>query len=799
MAAFMVAKRCILLSRQVLCPTRLSFSIPRFKRSYCCISLKYVCKDHHRAHLFASYLMRNPGLRRKSTKALLKVGYLKRTAEIFFLIFIIVTLIRCYIYAWYENVMFGHAISFEDYVDRYLKTDLVEKDAYIYKTMMQIQENDKGVWKRLRDSGFFSQKRPVDEYEHVLISLNFEKIKEKFNGEFPKELVKPPNAGDTYFVVVKMAEGKHFSEEIQNWIKNQDDVNITPMSYSSLEMSQLVMPFLKFTLMTCFGLMFIQTLISYAILLHPQKFSAMMRNFSKTRSAMKKNLDYLYCQGTVPEVRLKDVVGHTQAKNLLDKNARQLKRASLSKPDKIMRQSILLVGPKGCGKSVLTQAFAGEIGAPLVNKSRLATSVVDSCKIHKGFIDVDSLKNVTVVCESQADLITYLDLDDTHSNVKEGNQKILWDLQQKTSLIHIYGMEDSTTFKKFKADKKILKKKESNKKPGLMSLEIDSEEDIDPNQCIKGYEENSDMFHDVETLTIDLSYPTFDDRKALFATYMRGLTSYSYIDDVVADLSAITEGKSAPEIVEVCKKIAEWKHPQISHPDDKNVYQSTCLRIERASNMAKWVPVPLQSEVIALHRAGHTLLAARLEHFNILPKLVQEPSDPQQFQGFMEVIPPKSLNHSGDQLFNLLSLNMAGVLAELVSRKCLTTVGKNFFEKVQADFKTKIRDQVIMTMKQPELKMALSHTGRSSGTLDEALIADALVERDVNNTIGMIFTQTEEVLQKDRDILQQLTSHFLQHSLKRTEIDYKRVAHILQTSKQFEVWSWDRKTKSTPD
>ncbi|WAR11664.1 hypothetical protein MAR_025844 [Mya arenaria] len=480
MAAFMVAKRCILLSRQVLCPTRLSFSIPRFKRSYCCISLKYVCKDHHRAHLFASYLMRNPD-------------------------------------AWYENVMFGHAISFEDYVDRYLKTDLVEKDAYIYKTMMQIQENDKGVWKRLRDSGFFSQKRPVDEYEHVLISLNFEKIKEKFNGEFPKELVKP---------------------------------------------------------------------------------------FS----------------------------GNVTAR---------------------------------CGKSVLTQAFAGEIGAPLVNKSRLATSVVDSCKIHKGFIDVDSLKN-------------------------------------------------------FKADKKILKKKESNKKP-------------------------------------------------------------------------------APEIVEVCKKIAEWKHPQISHPDDKNVYQSTCLRIERASNMAKWVPVPLQSEVIALHRAGHTLLAARLEHFNILPKLVQEPSDPQQFQGFMEVIPPKSLNHSGDQLFNLLSLNMAGVLAELVSRKCLTTVGKNFFEKVQADFKTKIRDQVIMTMKQPELKMALSHTGRSSGTLDEALIADALVERDVNNTIGMIFTQTEEVLQKDRDILQQLTSHFLQHSLKRTEIDYKRVAHILQTSKQFEVWSWDRKTKSTPD
>ncbi|XP_033223072.1 paraplegin [Belonocnema kinseyi] len=355
--------------------------------------------------------------------------------------------------------------------------------------------------------------------------------------------------------------------------------------------------------------------------------------------------------GSGKGVRFRDVAGLQEAKVEVMELVDYLKRPEHYKTlgAKVPRGALLL-GPPGCGKTMLAKAISTEANVPFLsmNGSEFIEMV--------GGLGAARVRNLFEEAKKRAPSIIYIDEIDSMGAKRQGgaqagggNRESEQTLNQL--LVEMDGLVSrgdviviASTNRAEVLDNALLR-------PGRFDRHI----------------------------LIDL--PTLEERRQIFEQHLKSIKLEKSPSAYSMRLAHLTPGFSGADIANVCNEAAlcaaRQKKKQVDGTDLAHAIDRVIGGVEKKNHAM----APSEKKVVAYHESGHALVAWLLEHTDALLKVTIVPRTSMAL-GFAQYVPTDQKLYTKEQLMERMCMMLGGRVAESLTFNKITTGAQDDLNKV---------------------------------------------------------------------------------------------------------------------
>jgi len=417
-------------------------------------------------------------------------------------------------------------------------------------------------------------------------------------------------------------------------------------------------------------------------------------------------------------IRFKDVAGLKEAKVEVMEFVDYLKDSErFLKLGAKLPKGVLLLGPPGCGKTLLAKAVATEANVPF-----LALAGSDFVEMIGG-VGASRVRNLFKSASKLSPCIIYIDEIDSIGKKRSGSQ--LYNSEMEQTLNQLLVEMDGIASRK-----------------GVILLASTNRADVLDQALLRPGRFDRQIL-------IDL--PNLEERRDIFEKHASKIKLEQPASELATRIAQLTPGMSGADIANVCNEAAL----HAARKDRKTVAADDLeYAIERVVGGTEKRSSSISSEerrMIAYHESGHALVGWLLEHTDPVLKVSIVPRT-SNILGFAQYLPSDRKLLSPDQFFDRMCMALGGRVAELLKFNQLSTGAQDDIRKVtdiaMAQIKEYGFDPVVGHISFPrddpnEIQGIKPYSKRLGNVIDQR--ASLLVRR--------AFERTQELLSANSDKL----------------------------------------------
>lgn len=447
--------------------------------------------------------------------------------------------------------------------------------------------------------------------------------------------------------------------------------------------------------------------------------------------------------GSGKGVRFKDVAGLKEAKIEIMEFVDYLK-----KPERYtvlgakVPKGVLLLGPPGCGKTMLAKAVATEANVPFL--AMAGSEFIEMI----GGLGAARVRDLFREGRKRAPCIIYIDEIDA--------------IGRKRSTGNIEGVtgEEEQTLNQLLVELDGMATKE-----GVIMLASTNRSDVLDKALLRPGRFDRHIL-------IDL--PTLAERKEIFEQHLQAITLVHSPNQYSQRLAQLTPGFSGADIANVCNEAAlhaaRYKKSSVSAEDLEYAVERVVGGTEKRSKVLS----PEEKKVIAYHECGHAIMGWMLKHTDALLKVSIVPRTTNVL-GFAQYLPSDQKLYSSEELFEKMCMALGGRVAESLTFNKISTGAEDDLKKVTKMAYAQIKhfgmDPVVGLLSFPTEEEMGNFSGKKPYSKSLARIIDEQARR----LVARAYKHTEKVLLENSDKLKLLAESLLEKEI----LNYEDVEKLL--------------------
>lgn len=439
-------------------------------------------------------------------------------------------------------------------------------------------------------------------------------------------------------------------------------------------------------------------------------------------------------------ISFKEVAGLTEAKTEIMEFVDYLKSPERYKElgVKIPRGALLL-GPPGCGKTLLARAVAAEAEVPFL--AMAGSEFVEML----GGLGAARVRDLFKEARKRAPCIVYIDEIDAIGRKRSGNS-FGSNLEEEQTLNQLLVEMDGI-----------------GTKEGVIMLAATNRADILDKALLRPGRFDRHIM-------IDL--PTLAERKEIFNLYLSKLKLQHPPDYYSGKLAQMTPGMSGADISNICNEAAIHAAREGKKIIDTSDFDYAAERVIAGVEKKTHLLAPTEKKVVAYHESGHALVGWLLKHTDALLRISIVPRTNSAL-GFTQYMPSDQKLYSKEELFERMCMALGGRAAESVIFNHVTTGAQDDLKKV-----TKMAYDQIRCYGMSDIVGVLSFP---DGTVETAFTKpyskrfQATIDEEAHALVAKAFQYTVKVLQDNKDKLHKLAETLL----KKEVLSYDEIESLI--------------------
>ncbi|KAJ8956005.1 hypothetical protein NQ318_006279 [Aromia moschata] len=441
-------------------------------------------------------------------------------------------------------------------------------------------------------------------------------------------------------------------------------------------------------------------------------------------------------------VHFSDVAGLKEAKIEVMEFVDYLKRPEHYKSlGAKVPKGALLLGPPGCGKTLLAKAVATEANVPFLSMN--GSEFIEMI----GGLGAARVRDLFKEARKRAPCIIYIDEIDAVGRKRSGS----------------LGAEGASGESEQTLNQLLVEMDGMTSKESVIMLASTNRADILDKALLRPGRFDRHILID---------YPDLEERKQIFEQHMKSIALEHPPETYSKRLAYLTPGFSGADIANVCNEAAlhaaRFKKKKITKDDLEYAVERLVGGTEKRSH-AMSLP---EKRVVAYHESGHALIGWMLEHTDALLKVTIVPRTTLAL-GFAQYIPRDQKLYTKEELLDRMCMTLGGRVAESLIFNKVTTGAQNDLEKVTKMAYAQVREygmnNSVGLISFPEEEV------KELGKRPYSKMLSSLIDIEVRNLVAAAYKRTEEVLLKHKGDLIKLAETLF----KKETLNYDDVESIL--------------------
>ncbi|KAG5887067.1 hypothetical protein JTB14_002116 [Gonioctena quinquepunctata] len=441
-------------------------------------------------------------------------------------------------------------------------------------------------------------------------------------------------------------------------------------------------------------------------------------------------------------VHFSDVAGLREAKQEVIEFVDYLKRPEHYKSlGAKVPKGALLLGPPGCGKTLLAKAVATEANVPFLSMN--GSEFIEMI----GGLGAARVRDLFKEARKRAPCIIYIDEIDAVGRKRSGG------LSPEGA-----SGESEQTLNQLLVEMDGMASKES-----VIMLASTNRADILDKALLRPGRFDRHILID---------YPDLVERKQIFEQHLKCIMLEHAPQTYSKRLAYLTPGFSGADIANVCNEAAlhaaRLKKSKVYQDDLEYAVERLVGGTEKRNHAMS----PQEKRVVAYHESGHALVGWMLEHTDALLKVSIVPRTSLAL-GFAQYIPRDQKLYTTEELFDRMCMTLGGRVAESLTFNKVTTGAQNDLEKV-----TKMAYAQVKEFGMNNTVGLLSFSDQEEKELGRRPYSKQLanvIDAEVRSLVARAYKQTEGVLLKNKDHLEKLAETLI----KKETLNYDDVEKLL--------------------
>ncbi|XP_053678292.1 paraplegin [Anopheles nili] len=404
----------------------------------------------------------------------------------------------------------------------------------------------------------------------------------------------------------------------------------------------------------------------------------------------------------------------------------------------------LLLGPPGCGKTLLAKAVATEAQVPFLSMN--GSEFIEMI----GGLGAARVRDLFKEAKKRSPCIIYVDEIDAIGRQREGTGSAVGGMNSGESeqtlnqlLVEMDGMAS---------------------KEGVLMLASTNRADILDKALLRPGRFDRHIL-------IDL--PNLAERKEIFEKHLSGIALEQPPATYSSRLATLTPGFSGADIANVCNEAALHAARTNQRSVRTGNLEYAVERLVGGTEKRSHALSPTERRVIAFHESGHALVGWMLPNSDVLLKVTIVPRTSLAL-GFAQYTPKEQKLYTREQLFDKMCMALGGRAAENLTFNRITTGAQNDLEKVTKMAYAQIKyfgmNRTVGPIAFAEDSEASPYAGKpySKGLGN-------LIDFEARKMIAEAYERTEDILRENADKLDKLAEALLE----KETLNYDQVVELI--------------------
>lgn len=443
-------------------------------------------------------------------------------------------------------------------------------------------------------------------------------------------------------------------------------------------------------------------------------------------------------------VRFKDVAGLKEAKIEVMEFVDYLKRPEHYKSlGAKVPKGALLLGPPGCGKTLLAKAVATEASVPFLSMN--GSEFIEMI----GGLGAARVRDLFKDASTMSPCIVYIDEIDAVGRQRAGGGG--------SGMKGFDGGESEQTLNQLLVEMDGMATTE-----GVVVLASTNRADVLDKALLRPGRFDRHIL-------IDL--PNLQERREIFERHLKNIVLENEPNHYSKRLAYLTPGFSGADIANVCNEAAlhaaRFKQANVKAQNLEYAVERHVGGTEKRNHAMS----PEEKRTVAYHESGHALVGWLLEHTDALLKVTIVPRTSLAL-GFAQYTPTDQKLYSKEELFDRMCMTLGGRVAEALTFNRITTGAQNDLDKVTKSAYAQIR-QYGMSKTVGLLWFPVEN--ERSGKSPYSKTLKSLIDLEVRKLIADAYYRTEDLLRENSDKLQIIAEALL----KKETLNYNDVVELI--------------------